>query len=86
MPVMDGLTATRAIREREVAKQSARKPIIALSANAMTHHKAEAFEAGADLHIAKPFTPEVLISGIREALAIVEQAPGAALLSANDAL
>jgi two-component system, sensor histidine kinase len=86
MPVMDGLTATRAIREREVAKQFARMPIIALSANAMTHHKAEALEAGADLHIAKPFTPEVLISGIKEALAIVEQAPVAVLESVNDAL
>jgi signal transduction histidine kinase/ActR/RegA family two-component response regulator len=86
MPVMDGLTATRAIREKEVAQQCARMPIIALSANAMTHHKVEALEAGADLHIAKPFTPEVLISGIREALAMVEQAPAAALGPPNDAL
>jgi signal transduction histidine kinase/ActR/RegA family two-component response regulator len=86
MPVMDGLTATRAIREREEAKQCARMPIIALSANAMTHHKAEALEAGADLHIAKPFTPEVLITGIREALARVEQGPAAIVGSATDAL
>jgi DNA-binding response OmpR family regulator len=60
-------------------------PIIALSANAMTHHKIEALEAGADLHIAKPFTPEVLITGIREALAMVEQVPATVLGSANDA-
>jgi CheY-like chemotaxis protein len=85
MPVMDGLTATRAIRDREEAKPCARMPIIALSANAMTHHKAEAFEAGADLHIAKPFTPEVLISGIREALAMGEKAPAAVIRSAKDA-
>jgi CheY-like chemotaxis protein len=85
MPVMDGLTATRAIRELERAKQCSRMPIIALSANAMTHHKAEALDAGADFHIAKPFTPEVLITGIKEALAMVEQAPAAVLRSANDA-
>jgi CheY-like chemotaxis protein len=85
MPVMDGLTATRAIREIEKAKQCSRMPIIALSANAMTHHKAEALDAGADFHIAKPFTPEVLITGIKEALAMVEQAPAAVLRSANDA-
>ncbi|MEY3232731.1 MAG: hypothetical protein RL230_2 [Pseudomonadota bacterium] len=86
MPVMDGLTATRAIREVEVAKQCNRMPIIVLSANAMTHHKAEALEAGADLHIAKPFTPEVLISGLKEALAMVDQAPTAVIGSANAAL
>jgi DNA-binding response OmpR family regulator len=51
----------------------------------MTHHKAEALDAGADFHIAKPFTPEVLITGIKEALAMVEQAPAAVLRSANDA-
>jgi CheY-like chemotaxis protein len=85
MPVMDGLTATRAIREMEEFKLCARTPIIALSANAMTHHKAEALEAGADLHIAKPFTPEALITGIREALAMVEQVPATVLGSANDA-
>ena len=73
MPVMDGLTATRVLRAREQAGHRPRIPIIAVSANAMTHHKAEAFEAGADLHIAKPFTPETLISGIDEALATVGQ-------------
>ncbi len=74
MPVMDGLTATRAIRSLEVGQKRPRMPVIAVSANAMTHHKAEALEAGADLHIAKPFTPEALITGIEEALALVEQA------------
>ena len=29
-----------------------------LTANAMAHHKAEALDAGADVHIAKPVTPE----------------------------
>lgn len=74
MPVMDGLSATRAIRVLEAVNQRPRMPIIAVSANAMTHHKAEALEAGADIHIAKPFTPEALIAGIEEALVMAEQA------------
>jgi len=83
MPVMDGLTATRAIRLLEAAHDRPRMPIIAVSANAMTHHKAEALEAGADFHIAKPFTPETLITGIEEALALVEPASTATSSSAN---
>ncbi|MCE2996108.1 MAG: response regulator, partial [Flammeovirgaceae bacterium] len=83
MPVMDGLTATRAIRLLEAAHDRPRMPIIAVSANAMTHHKAEALEAGADFHIAKPFTPETLITGIEEALALVEPASTATSSPAN---
>lgn len=78
MPVMDGLTATRTIRQLEATHRRPRMPIIAVSANAMTHHKAEALDAGADLHIAKPFTPETLITGIEEALALAELSSSAA--------
>jgi PAS domain S-box-containing protein len=69
MPVMDGLTATRAIRSWE-AEQAwpAHVPIVVLSANAMAHHCAEALEAGADLHVAKPLTGEALLAGIGKAL------------------
>ncbi len=61
MPVMDGLTATRAIRRSEAAAGARPTPVIALSANAMTHHVAEALAAGADAHVAKPISPERLI-------------------------
>ncbi|MDP1988918.1 ATP-binding protein, partial [Phenylobacterium sp.] len=37
MPVMDGLTATREIRARELAQSRRRTPIIGLSADAMAH-------------------------------------------------
>ncbi|WP_304176865.1 ATP-binding protein [Phenylobacterium aquaticum] len=69
MPVMDGLTATRAIRRWE-AEQAwpAHVPIVVLSANAMAHHCAEALEAGADLHVAKPLTGDALLAGIEKAL------------------
>ena len=54
MPVMDGLTATRAIRAAEAENKLERTPIIALSANAMTHQVKEYLAAGMDMHVAKP--------------------------------
>jgi len=54
MPGMDGITATRAIRAAELNGGRSRTPIIALSANAMTHQVKEYLEAGMDMHVAKP--------------------------------
>lgn len=69
MPVMDGLTATRAFRALEAADPDrVRTPIALLSANAMEQHRFQGAEAGADLHISKPITPESLIAGVRRAL------------------
>jgi PAS domain S-box-containing protein len=69
MPVMDGLAATRAIREYEQSQaERPRTPIVMLSANAMAHHRQEALAAGADLHVAKPVTAAALVEGIGEAL------------------
>lgn len=72
MPVMDGLEAIRLIRAEEAARGSTRTPIIMLTANAMTEHKSWSLDAGADLHVAKPFTPDRLIGAIEEALALAE--------------
>jgi CheY-like chemotaxis protein len=66
---MDGLTAIQTIRQRELEHSKPRLPIIAVSANAMAHHKAEALDAGADMHIAKPFTPSTLLHGLETVLA-----------------
>jgi CheY-like chemotaxis protein len=54
MPVMDGLAATRAIRNKERHSGLAPTPIIALSANAMDYQIASYREAGCDDYIAKP--------------------------------
>ena len=54
MPGMDGVTATRTIREAEARTGRARTPIVALSANAMTHQVKEYLAAGMDMHVAKP--------------------------------
>ncbi len=67
MPVMDGLTATRAIREREAAEGRPRALIIMLTANAMDEHVEAAHAAGADLHIAKPLRPAQLVAALAAA-------------------
>ncbi len=72
MPVMDGLTATRAIRDREVAAGTPRVPIVMLSANAMAVHRDQALGAGADLHVPKPITAQSLLTGIETAIAAME--------------
>jgi PAS domain S-box-containing protein len=69
MPVMDGLAATRAIREAERLRlDRPRTPIIMLSANAMQQHRADALAAGADLHLAKPVTAAALVGAIADML------------------
>ena len=69
MPVMDGLTATRRIREAEARGGLARTPIISLTANAMGHQVEACLKAGADLHLAKPVTSAGLFSAINAVLA-----------------
>jgi signal transduction histidine kinase/CheY-like chemotaxis protein len=54
MPVLDGLSATREIRAEEARINRQRTPIIALSANAMTHQIAHCQAAGMDSYLAKP--------------------------------
>ncbi|WP_085341303.1 hybrid sensor histidine kinase/response regulator [Aquidulcibacter paucihalophilus] len=69
MPEMDGLKATQAIRAFELTANRPRTPIAMLSANAMKEHVEQALQAGCDVHIAKPVTPESLAKGIEAALA-----------------
>ncbi|THD81314.1 MAG: response regulator [Phenylobacterium sp.] len=64
MPVMDGLTAIREIRKHEIATDRRRTPVLAVTANALSEHVAASKEAGADRHIAKPVTPELLLAAI----------------------
>lgn len=56
MPVMDGLTATRAIRQIE---RLASLRIIAMTAHTMAHQRMNSIAAGMNDHIGKPFDEEV---------------------------
>ncbi|KQY83777.1 MULTISPECIES: ATP-binding protein [unclassified Brevundimonas] len=79
MPVMDGLTATRAIRAAEQAQGRPRTPLIVLSANAMARHVQDAADAGADSHLAKPITPGALMAAIEATVPV----PAAVLAAAG---
>ena len=59
MPVMDGIEATKAIRNlpREDAKTI---PIIAMTANAFAQDREKVFEAGMNEHLTKPVDPMAL--------------------------
>jgi PAS domain S-box-containing protein len=67
MPVMDGLTAVRAIRAREASASGARRhtTILALTANAMPEDVAASRAAGADGHLTKPVTAAGLLEAVR---------------------
>ena len=61
MPVMDGLTATRMIREKE-AVLGGHIPIIALTAHAMEEDKQQCIDAGMDDYLSKPIDLDRLLS------------------------
>ncbi|WP_210500691.1 ATP-binding protein [Vibrio crassostreae] len=55
MPVMDGITATRAIRQWETTQQAAPLPIIALTASVLEEDIKDCFEAGMNAYLPKPY-------------------------------
>jgi PAS domain S-box-containing protein len=74
MPVMDGPTATRAIRAEEAATGRARTPILALTANAMSHQVEEYVAAGMDGLIPKPIRVEELFAALQAVLDEADEA------------
>ena len=65
MPRMDGVTATRCIRELDGPAKNV--PIIAMTANALPEQVRAFREAGMDGHLAKPFRQQDLHEVIRQA-------------------
>jgi CheY-like chemotaxis protein len=65
LPVMDGLEATRLIREHPNTQAT---PIIAMTARVTSEDKIKCLQNGCDGHIAKPFTTEQLASIIKKLL------------------
>ena len=74
MPIMDGWTCAREIRQRQRdGKVVGHVPIIAVTANARPEQIASAMDAGADAVVTKPFRTSDLIPRMREVMAEVAQ-------------
>jgi two-component system sensor histidine kinase/response regulator len=61
MPVMDGLTATRAIRRVPSLETL---PIVAMTAGVMASDKDECIDAGMNDHVSKPIEPDAFFSAL----------------------
>ncbi len=85
MPVMDGLTATRLLRQQERLRAL---PVIAMSANVMQSDIDQCLQAGMNGHVAKPIDQEslwmVLLEWIKPRPAAVASPAAAPGPSSND--
>ncbi len=63
MPIMDGISATKEIREQERYKDL---PIIAMTAHAMSGDYEKSIQAGMNDHVTKPIQPELLYATLRK--------------------
>jgi signal transduction histidine kinase/CheY-like chemotaxis protein len=73
MPEMDGLEATRIIREREKEKGT-HIPIVAMTAHAMKGDRERCLNAGMDAYVSKPIKAKELLDTI-EGLVLKEEEP-----------
>ena len=66
MPVMDGYSATREIRQWEAAEGREPVPILALTAFALTGDDQRSLEAGCTAHLTKPIKKPVLLDALAQ--------------------
>ena len=71
MPVMNGIIATKKIRELESATNST-TPIIAITANALSGDKESCLAAGMNDYVSKPFHIDILIQKMKNLLEVTE--------------
>ena len=69
MPEMDGLTATRKIREMETQTKS-HIPIVAMTAHAIKGDRERCLEAGMDSYISKPMTSQAIVAAMAEVVPV----------------
>jgi CheY-like chemotaxis protein len=67
MPVINGIVATKKIRELEATSNS-QTPIIAITANALSGDKETCLAAGMNDYISKPFQVEMLVQKMKNLL------------------
>lgn len=68
MPIKDGYTATKEIREIERREKRKATPIIALTAHALKEDERKSLEAGLNAHLTKPIKKSLLINEINKYL------------------
>ena len=73
MPVMDGVTATRLIREIDSSYKRHKVPIIALTAHALSGDRERFMKEGLDAHLTKPIEKEALFSTMDKFLQSLER-------------
>ena len=81
MPEMDGLEATRHIRNPQSAVRNHQIPIIAMTAHAMQGDREKCLEAGMNDYVSKPISPQALAEVLdkwlpKEPAATTKQAAG----------
>lgn len=65
MPLMDGLEATRLLRQWEREQGRVPMPVVALTANAMHEERERCLAVGMNSHLAKPFRRQQLAQALR---------------------
>ncbi len=76
MPVMDGLEATRRLRQWEREQGRAPMPVVALTANAMHEERERCLAVGMNSHLAKPFRRQQLARALSPYLTLDVFHPG----------
>ncbi len=76
MPVMDGLEATRRLRQWEREQGRAPMPVVALTANAMHEERERCLAVGMNSHLAKPFRRQQLARALSPYLTPGRVPPG----------
>jgi CheY-like chemotaxis protein len=66
MPIMDGYSATRRIRQWEIENRVTPVPILALTAHALPEEVRKSLDAGCTVHLTKPIRKSTLIGAIEE--------------------
>jgi CheY-like chemotaxis protein len=82
MPVMDGYTATRKIRELEAERGVRPTPVVVVSARTRPTDVRESLSAGADVHVAKPVDLARLLATMTRAISAAAEADMAVLSDA----
>lgn len=65
MPVMDGLTATRAIRDPAIGRENHQVPILGMTAHALIGDRELGISAGMNDYLTKPIDPALLHQALR---------------------